>query len=76
MINFNYFNDKSIDVQAKEQGYIFADINNAVKAIWIKTAFKILLDYGCLRSGTVQAMVMDGMNREINKMLVKEGDDN
>lgn len=71
MINFNYFNDESIDEQAEKQGYKIADTNDIMKAIWIKTAFKMLLDYGCLRGGTVQAMVIDGMNKVLNKMLVK-----
>ena len=73
MINFNYFNDKSIDEQAEEQGYKIVGMNNLIKTTSIKDSFKTLLHYGCLKGGTIQVMVIDSINREINEMLVKDG---
>lgn len=72
MIRFNFYDNKTIHEQILEQGYEFKTPADYITGFLIKTSFQTLLQNKCLRSGTLQTMLIDSMNRELNKMIIKK----
>lgn len=72
MIRFNFYDNKTIHGQILEQGYKFKNPADYITGFLIKTSFQTLLQNKCLRSGTLQTMLIDSMNRELNKMIIKK----